>query len=55
MEAKVRALENLLKVIAYLKPENETLARPMLCHPDLHSDNIFINEEDQTKMTGIID
>ncbi|KAI1951730.1 hypothetical protein LOZ57_001142 [Ophidiomyces ophidiicola] len=36
-------------------PDIKSNAAPMLFHPDLHKRNIFISEDDPTKITGIID
>jgi hypothetical protein len=36
-------------------PEIQDAARPILFHPDLHTRNIFVDETDLTKVTGIID
>lgn len=44
----------ILKALADL-PEIQAAARPILFHPDLHTRNIFVDEADFTKVTGIID
>jgi hypothetical protein len=43
-----------LEVLADL-PKIQGAARPILFHPDLHTRNIFVDENDLTKVTGIID
>ena len=47
-------LEQLLLVIPYILPA-EDLVRPVLLHHDLHSDNIFVKDEDPTQISSIID
>ncbi|RMZ80747.1 hypothetical protein DV738_g2621, partial [Chaetothyriales sp. CBS 135597] len=44
----------ILKLLTDL-PEIQDAARPILFHPDLHTRNIFVDETDFTKVTGIID
>ncbi|CRG85259.1 Altered inheritance of mitochondria protein 9, mitochondrial [Talaromyces islandicus] len=36
-------------------PQIQATAAPTLFHPDLHKRNIFVSEEDPSKITGIID
>lgn len=52
---KIRILHNFKKVARYLKPEDPLLSKPVLWHTDLHWDNIFVDKDDPTKITGIID
>lgn len=54
-ETKLRTLENFKKVIKYLRPKHTTLSSPVLWHTDLHSDNIFVDEQDATEITATID
>lgn len=53
--AKIKALQCYFKVAKYLLPKNKATHSPVLWHPDLHADNIFVDPEDQKKITGIID
>jgi hypothetical protein len=48
------ACSKTLKFLVSL-PEVQDAARPILFHPDLHTRNIFVDETDFTKVTGIID
>lgn len=42
-------------VIATLAPLLKNFASPVLWHPDLHMGNVFVSEEDYTKVVGLID
>lgn len=53
VEKHVRLLEKSLLVLPYILPSQE-LVRPVLLHHDLHADNIFVDEEDPTKVSSII-
>ncbi|KAJ5555131.1 phosphotransferase enzyme family protein [Penicillium sp. DV-2018c] len=50
----VHLLEQFLRVLPHLLPPQDTL-RPALLHHDLHSDNIFVDASDPTKISSIID
>ncbi|PWY91704.1 phosphotransferase enzyme family protein [Aspergillus sclerotioniger CBS 115572] len=50
----VHLLEQFLRVLPHILPPQETL-RPVLLHHDLHSDNIFVDSSDPTKISSIID
>ncbi|KAE8401584.1 phosphotransferase enzyme family protein [Aspergillus pseudonomiae] len=50
----VRLLEQFLIVLPHILPRDETLC-PALLHHDLHSDNIFVDPSDRTKISSIID
>ncbi|EAS33804.1 phosphotransferase enzyme family protein [Coccidioides immitis RS] len=50
----VHLLEQFLRVLPHILPPQETL-RPALLHHDLHSDNIFVDSSDPTKISSIID
>ncbi|KAE8146871.1 phosphotransferase enzyme family protein [Aspergillus avenaceus] len=50
----LRLLEQFLTVLPHILPPEETL-RPVLLHHDLHGDNIFVDSEDPTKISSIID
>lgn len=44
-----------MKVAPFLSPKSEGLSKPVLWHPDLHGDNIFVNPERPTEILSIID
>lgn len=44
-----------MKVYKYILPRIEPTHHPVLWHPDLHTNNIFVDPEDPAKITGIID
>lgn len=52
---KLRALESYMKTAHYLLPKNKETHKPVLWHPDLHTDNIFVDPEEPTRITGVID
>ncbi|GAB7356586.1 hypothetical protein MBLNU459_g7316t2 [Dothideomycetes sp. NU459] len=54
-ETKRRTLENFESVARYLGPRDPVLSSPVLWHTDLHSHNIFVDEQDPTEITAIID
>lgn len=39
----------------HILPKDINLSKPTLCHSDLHSDNIFVNPSEPTKILNIID
>ncbi|KZN88255.1 Altered inheritance of mitochondria protein [Penicillium chrysogenum] len=53
-ENHVRLLEQFQSVLPCILPPKE-LSRPVLLHHDLHSDNIFVDSNDPTKISSIID
>ncbi|KAI8939217.1 hypothetical protein NX059_005045 [Plenodomus lindquistii] len=52
---KVRVLQDYLKVANQILPEDTKLSKPTLWHSDLHSDNIFVDPSQPTKILNIID
>ncbi|KAL9026749.1 MAG: hypothetical protein Q9196_004636 [Gyalolechia fulgens] len=54
-DSKLSVLNDYLEVARYLLPADSTILRPCLWHNDLHSDNIFVNPEKPTEITGLID
>jgi hypothetical protein len=42
-------------VLPYIIPRDRAICYPTLWHTDLHGDNIFVDESDPSKITGIID
>jgi 5-methylthioribose kinase len=52
---KLSALTNYLKVAQYALPEHRETHSPVLWHGDLHTQNIFVDPENPTRILGIID
>ncbi|RWQ91924.1 phosphotransferase enzyme family protein [Paecilomyces variotii] len=55
LSKKLSALENYLKVAPHVLPENKATHASVLWHCDLHSQNIFVDPEDPSRIVGIID
>lgn len=53
-EDHIRLLQQFLAVLPHILPPAE-ITRPVLLHQDLHGDNIFVHEDDPTKISSIID
>lgn len=51
---KISTLHNYLKVAKYLLPKDKNLHSAILWHSDLHTDNIFVDPDNPTKITSII-
>ena len=49
------ALSNYLNVAKYLLPKEESLRASTLWHSDLHTNNLFVDPKNPTKILGIID
>ncbi|KAF1953419.1 hypothetical protein CC80DRAFT_569370 [Byssothecium circinans] len=54
-ELKVRVLRDYLKVATQILPNDVNLSKPTLWHSDLHSDNIFVDPSQPTRILNIID
>lgn len=54
-EAKVSVLQDFLKIYQYILPKDDRLNAGIIWHNDLHADNIFVDKENPTKITSIID
>ncbi|KAH7356523.1 phosphotransferase enzyme family protein [Rhexocercosporidium sp. MPI-PUGE-AT-0058] len=52
---KLSALTNYLKVAPYVLPEKEATLVSVLWHGDLHTQNIFVDPENPSRILGIID
>ncbi|RAL12777.1 phosphotransferase family protein [Aspergillus homomorphus CBS 101889] len=50
----IKLLGQFLAVLPHILPPAEILS-PVLLHPDLHSDNIFVDASDPTQISSIID
>ncbi|KAJ9317115.1 hypothetical protein DTO271D3_2405 [Paecilomyces variotii] len=53
-EDHIRLLQQFLAVLPHILPPAE-ITRPVLLHQDLHGDNIFVHEDDPTRISSIID
>lgn len=54
-EAKLSVLRDFLKICPHLLPEEEKLSTGVLWHNDLHMHNIFVDSENPSQITSIID
>ncbi|PKY00206.1 hypothetical protein P168DRAFT_313430 [Aspergillus campestris IBT 28561] len=54
-QKKLSALGNYLKVAPHVLPENKATHASALWHGDLHSQDIFVDPEDPSRVVGIID
>ncbi|KAI1942030.1 hypothetical protein LOZ66_001511 [Ophidiomyces ophidiicola] len=52
-EEYIETLEQYLKIVPYLIPKDKGLQRPILRHPDLQPNNIFVNQD--LDLVGLID
>lgn len=52
---KIGVLRDYLKVATQILPRNVNLSKPTLWHSDLHSDNIFVDPSQPTRILNIID
>lgn len=52
---KTQAVMCYLDLLHNLLPQDSTLLMPCFAHPDFHSENIFVNPDDPTEMTAILD
>ncbi|KAK5093247.1 Phosphotransferase enzyme [Exophiala xenobiotica] len=55
LEEHLHLLTAAQDVITTLAPLLENFSTPVLWHPDLHMGNVFVSEEDYTKIVGLID
>lgn len=53
--AKLAAIEDVRRVLPYISPKDNAYIASTLWHNDLHSHNIFVDKDDPTEITGIID
>lgn len=54
-DAKLSALHDTFKLLPHIMPPIDSIRRPILFHTDLHHDNIFVDENDPTQITDVID
>lgn len=52
---KIQAVMCYLDLLQNLLPQDSTLLRPCFAHPDFHSENIFVNPDDPTVVTAVLD
>ncbi|KAH7384017.1 hypothetical protein DE146DRAFT_636170 [Phaeosphaeria sp. MPI-PUGE-AT-0046c] len=52
---KIGVLRDYLKVATQILPNDVNLSKPTLWHSDLHSDNIFVDPSEPTRILNIID
>ena len=55
IQKKLSALENYLKVAPHVLPENKSTHASVLWHGDIHSQNIFVDPDDPSRIVGVID
>lgn len=54
-EKKSTAIQWYLDLVPHLIPVDIALKKPCIWHPDLHTENIFVDPSNPTKITSIID
>ena len=52
---KLAAIEDYCRVLSFIVPKHDAQIASILWHNDLHSDNIFVDKDHPTEITGIID
>ncbi|KAF1956274.1 kinase-like protein [Byssothecium circinans] len=53
--SKMAVIRDYSRILPLIVPKDEAYTASVLWHNDLHSDNIFVNENNPTQITGIID
>jgi hypothetical protein len=51
----IELLQKCLAILPFILPADKEISRPTLWHLDVHEDNVFVDDEDSTKITSIID
>lgn len=54
-ETKLSVLRDFLKICPHIMPRNEGLSAGVMWHNDLHTDNIFVDVQNPSQITSIID
>ncbi|KAF1912816.1 kinase-like domain-containing protein [Ampelomyces quisqualis] len=54
-DTKMAVIKDCIRVLPYIMPKDDASTASILWHNDLHSDNIFVNEDCPTEITSIID
>lgn len=54
-EKKLKALESFSEVLPYILPDVEAVAQSYLWHDDLHGENVFLDPENPSTISSIID
>ncbi|GKZ23147.1 hypothetical protein AbraIFM66951_002084 [Aspergillus brasiliensis] len=52
---KIAAIQDYLCLLQFLLPTEDTISSAFLWHPDLHTENIFVNPESPSQVVGVID
>ncbi|GAB1217885.1 hypothetical protein ATERTT37_007128 [Aspergillus terreus] len=52
---KRKTLQHYMKALPFLLPKDEEVSKPVLWHPDLHADNIFVNPNNPTEIVSVLD
>ncbi|KAF2667398.1 hypothetical protein BT63DRAFT_456698 [Microthyrium microscopicum] len=53
--SKMAVIEDVRRVLSHILPKDNAYTASILWHNDLHSDNIFVNRDRPTEITGVID
>ncbi|GBF63694.1 altered inheritance of mitochondria protein 9 [Trichophyton mentagrophytes] len=54
-EKKIRALQAYMEIVDHLLPDDKSIKGSHLWHNDLHAENIFVNPDNPSEISGIID
>lgn len=54
-EKKIQAIQEYLKIVKYLLPDDRSIQKPHIWHDDLHLENIFVNPDDPSDILAFID
>ncbi|KAF1844393.1 kinase-like protein [Cucurbitaria berberidis CBS 394.84] len=53
--SKIAAIQDYKRILPLIVPKDDACTASILWHNDLHTDNIFVNKDCPTEITGIID
>ncbi|KAI9740018.1 MAG: hypothetical protein M1818_004769 [Claussenomyces sp. TS43310] len=53
--SKKLVIQDFLRILPHILPKDDAYTASILWHNDLHTDNIFVNKDPPTEITGIID
>lgn len=51
----IKLLEDFKLILPFITPQKEEGVAPVLWHGDLHAGNLFVDQDDPSKITSIID
>ncbi|KGO74684.1 Aminoglycoside phosphotransferase [Penicillium italicum] len=54
-KAKLSVLQDFLKIYRYITPQDKNISAGMIWHNDLHTENIFVDINNPSQITSIID